>query len=85
MYHVLHLLSYPGGRGIPHPWLGVPQSWGIPIVTWPGGGVTPSLAEGYSIMGTLCPDLGPVTEVLPRKDMGQVEVLWDGDGVPPWM
>ena len=33
-------------------------------------------------MGTPCPDLGPVSGVLPRKDMGSVEVLWDGDGVP---
>ena len=27
-------------------------------------------------------DLGPVTGVPPRKDLGPVEVLWDEDGVP---
>ena len=25
----------------------------------------------------------PGTTVPPRKDMGPVEVLWDGDGIPP--
>ena len=29
-----------------------------------------------------CPDLGPVTRVQPRKDMGPVAVLWDVHGVP---
>ena len=52
----------------------------LQLLSYLGG--TPSLAGGYSIMGTPCPDLGPVSGVLPRKDMGSVEVLWDGDGVP---
>ena len=33
--------------------------------------------------GTTLPYLGPVTGVPPRKDMGPVEVLWNGFGVPP--
>ena len=54
---------------------------GVPILaregTYPGWGVPPS-------WGTFpCPDLGLVTGVPPRKDMGPVEVLWDRDGVSP--
>ena len=44
------------------------------------------LTEGYPILGTLGQDWGtlplPGTGVPPRKGMGPVEVLWDGDGVP---
>ena len=85
-YHVLHLLSYPGGgEGVyPIPGQGeVSPSWyPLPILTWlgrgypiPGLGVPPP-------WGTPCRDLGPVIGVPPRKDMGPVEVLWDGDGTP---
>ena len=71
-YQVLLLLSYPGG----YPSL--------------ARGGTPSLAGGTPYRGNPWPgleyplerDLGPVTGVLPGKDMGPVEVLWDGDGVP---
>ena len=33
-------------------------------------------------MGGTHPWLGPVTGVPPGKDMGPVEALWDGDGIP---
>ena len=36
---------------------------------------------GYSIPGQGIPHSR--TGVLPQKDIGPVEVLWDGDGVPP--
>ena len=76
-YQVLHLLSYPGG-GYPMPGQGeVSPSW-YPPPPHPdlaGDGVPPP-------WGTPCRDLGPVTGVPPRKDMGPVEVLWDGDGIP---
>ena len=42
---------------------------GVPL-PWPGG-YSPGKGPGTSHWGT------------PRKDMGPVEVLWDGDGVPP--
>ena len=69
---------------------------GVPL----GGYPHPDLAGGYPIPGwgypkvhlhpnlagvTPCPDLVPITGVLlPGKDMGSVEVLWDrdGDGIP---
>ena len=50
--------------------LGTPPAW-----DWG----TPHLGLGYALRR----NLGPVTGVPPRKDMGPVEVLWDGDGVPP--
>ena len=51
---------------------GVTHSWlgGVPH-PWPGG-VSHSWPGGT-----------PVTRVSPWKDMGPVEVLWDGDGVAP--
>ena len=59
-------------------------SMGVPLIlTWLVG--TPSLAGGT-------PGKGPGTSgsimgwrwgTPPRKDMGPVEVLWDGDGVNP--
>ena len=88
--------GYPiSGWGLPHPWLGdlisgkgrgyLIPGWGTPIWTWPG----------YPMVWTwLGRDLGPVTGVpprkgprtshwgMPRKDMGPVEVLYDGDWVP---
>ena len=64
-----------------------------PSLAGGGGGVLrpgvspprPNLAGigwGYWDWGTPWRDLGPVTEVPPGKDMGPVEVLWDGDGYP---
>ena len=61
-------------------------SWGggggDPILTWLGGvphnGVPPSQDWGTPGKGR-----GPVAGVPPRKDMGPVEILWNGDGVPP--
>ena len=64
-------ITYPWGE-YPIPVWGTP-SWGTP---WPpppppGTGVTPGKGPRASHWGT------------PRKVMGPVEVLWDGDGVPP--
>ena len=77
-YHPWHILSRRNlfwGAGVTHPCPG-----GDPIS---GEGSTPSLAKGTPIMGYPRPDLGPVTGVPPTgKDMGPVEALWDGDGVP---
>ena len=55
--------------GVPPVWTGVPPTWdfGTPCLDW--------VKKGR--------DLGAVTGVPTRKDMGPVEVLWDGDGVPP--
>ena len=51
--------------------------------TWLGGTLGYPLSGSVtSHWGTPHPDWGPVTGVPPRKDMGPVEVLWDGDGVP---
>ena len=51
--------------------------WGItPVLTWQE--VSPCLGLGYPLRR----DLGPVTGVPPRKNMGPVEVLWDGHGAP---
>ena len=74
-YQVLHLLSYPGGRGGGTPSL---AGGGYSIPDQGVGG--PDLAGEYPILGR---DLGPVIGVPPGKDMGPVEVLWDGDGLPP--
>ena len=60
---------------------GLSRGGGTPSLT---GGI-PSLAGGYLIScggGYLGGDLGPVSRVPPGKDMGPVEVLWDGQGVP---
>ena len=49
----------------------------------------PDLAGGYPIMGVthhgVPPGKGPGTSHwgTPQKGHGTVEVLWDGDGVPP--
>ena len=90
-------LSIPGW-GVPHPDLarGVPLSCGT-TPSWPGRGYpipgwgcTPVIGYplswpswGYPIMGYPYPDYGPVTGVYSRKDLGPVEVLCNGDGVPP--
>ena len=70
--HMLSQWGYPipgwGGGGTPS-W----PDWGYPILTWPRVGVP--LPPGR--------DLGPFTGGPPEKDVGPVEVLWDGDGVPP--
>ena len=67
---VLSREGYPSlTRGYPIP--GYPLSWpdwGVPIPGW-----------GYPREGTLDQSLG----YPPGKDMGPVEVSWDGDGVPP--
>ena len=95
---VLHLLSYPRGR-VPHPWLGGTLSWPgqypiwlVHTPTWLGvfhphvrDWDTPQKGPGRtSHWGT--PKEGTWGQSLgypPRKDMGPVEVLWDGDGVTP--
>ena len=67
-------------KKVPHPWLGVPLSWGT-LPSWPGWGVPPSwpggggtpypdLAGGTPTWGTPCPDLEPVTGVPPKKGHG---------------
>ena len=79
-YQVLHLLSYPGGGG------NTPSLARGCTTSLAEGGI-PSLAAGYPMLlppiwdwGT--PHLGAWDTPPPRKDMGLVEVLWDGDGVP---
>ena len=72
--------------------------WGTPILTWlwyPAcldlAGVLPLRTwPGYPLSaphwGTQRKGPGPVTGVPPRKDMGLIEVLWDGNGVlAPWV
>ena len=58
---------------------------GTPILAWPEG--TPSQDMGVPHPQVLpCTDLAggtPSLSTSPRKDMGPVEVLWDGDGVLP--
>ena len=58
--------------GVPHSSLGGTPSQGVG--TPPGVPPHPDQARGRGY---------PV--YLPRKDMGLVEVLWDGDGVCPWV
>ena len=85
-----------GGGAAPHPdlargypiltWLGGggnPSSLGqgVPILRYPPSqdwGIPP--AWDWGTPPQQGKDLGPVTGVPPRKDMGPVEVLWDGDG-----
>ena len=75
-----HNLSLRGGEGGGYPILSWPWSTpscpgqGVPILSWLGVS-HPVLARG----GTpSCSDQGT-----PKKDMGPVEVLGDGDWVPP--
>ena len=62
---------------------------GSPIQSWPSSGYPIQDRGGTLILfwGTLPPttrkDTRPVTGVPPGKDMGPMEVLWDGDGVTP--
>ena len=78
------------GVGVPHPWLGGYPVLRYPIWTgvppsWPGWEGTPSLAGGYPFLvyppGWVCQS---GTGVPCEKDMGPVEVLCVGDGVPLW-
>ena len=65
-----------------YPFLGYLPILTLPKVTDPRTGGTPSQDGGTLSWGT--PILmWPVTGVPPGKGMGQVEVLWDGGGVPP--
>ena len=80
--------GYPSQpQGVPHAWLGSTPMWGSPCpdlagVPHPWG--YPIHREGNLGLGYPM-DLRPVTGVPhPRKDMGTVEVLWDGGGYPPW-
>ena len=74
------ILSFSWIRGVPTlscPRQKVPLSspgWKYPILPWP---VDPQKGPGTSgsIMGWRW--------VPPRKDMGPVYILWNGDGVPP--
>ena len=82
-------VNYPVGKGEGTP------SWpasegGTP--SWPSQGYPPSHDLGTPAWvwvpppGTGIPlgrDLGPVTEIPHLKDMGPIEVSWDGDGVAP--
>ena len=66
-------------RGISHPWTGGTPYWVTP---------QPGQDGGYPVWGTgvgCLPGKGPGTSHwgTPLKDMGPVEVLWDGNGVPP--
>ena len=51
-------------------------AWGI--LSWG----TPGMGPGTSHWGTLMEWNWDQSLGYPRKDMGPVEVLWDGDGVP---
>ena len=88
--------SCPGWEGeVPHPGQGISHpilagsilsclGWGgYPILSWPKGYPILSRLE-YPTWdwGTPKGDMGPVTRVPSRKDMGPVEVLWDGAGAP---
>ena len=53
-----------------------PRHWGTLLS---GTGVPLQKGPGTSHWGT---HLEPVTGVPPRKNMGPLEVLWDGHGVP---
>ena len=81
--------GYPIPRlEIPHPRWGVPILRYPPILAWLGG--TPSLARGIPHYG-VPPErkldqqkyYGMEMGYPPRKGMGPVKVLWDGDGVHP--
>ena len=57
-------------------WLRVTPSWGTPSQDW--GTLCPLTRNGVP------PEMTDTSHWVPsRKDMGPVEVLWDGDGVPP--
>ena len=91
-------VPYPWS-GVPHPWSGYPPVWtwlGYPPVwTWPGypssgsGWGTPQ--EGAWNQSLRYPPERTWDQLkyyememgTPRKDMGPVEVLWDGEGVLP--
>ena len=67
--------------GVHHPWLGGTPSWGTPHSDLAGGSSSwgiPHAGLGYPWEGIWDQSLG-----YPRKGMGWVEVLSDGDGVPP--
>ena len=72
-----------------YPFLTWPEEYPSPDLAWRVP--HPDLAGGYPIPGYPPPGTGgspwkgPGTSHwgTPRKDMGTVEVLWDGEGVPP--
>ena len=64
-----------GGRELPHPRTGDTLPWGTPS-PHPDQGGTPSQEPGVLTHPHL-------VRGYPGKDMRPVEVLWDGDGVPP--
>ena len=71
-YHPWHNLSW---------WGGVPQSWlgrGTPVLARTGYPLSGTGVPPTCDWGTPCLGLGYPFQ----KDMGTVEVLWDGDGVP---
>ena len=79
------------GLQYPPPLTGVTSppafDWGAPTWDWgtPHLGLGyPHLGLGYRLPGTGVYQ-GPVTGVPPGKGMGPVEVLWNGDWVPPWV
>ena len=86
--HPWMVVGYPPSRGgVPHP--------GYPCLIWPGG--TPSLDRGTprwvpiswsgQEWGTPRKGHGTSGSIMgwrPRKDMGPVEALQDGRGIPPF-
>ena len=82
-------------RGVPRPRSQMRPSLaggGVPILTCPDGGYPTSGWGGVTYDGVIPlsgtrvqPGKGPGTSYwgTPRKDMGPVEVLWDGDVFPP--
>ena len=93
--HTVHDITCPsmscmGGVYPNLSWQGGNQScpgWGVTHPVLALGVSHPVLARGYPILSWLggmpCWGLGSVTGVPSRRDMGPVEVLWDGDRVPP--
>ena len=77
-YQVLYLLSYRGE--VPHPRLG----GGTPIMgyppSWPGTSRWGTPQKGHGTSGSIMGWRWGTPPPPPRKDMGPVKVLWDGDG-----
>ena len=74
-------VTLPGTGYLSHLGLGYPTwNWGPPARDW--GTPTWDWAPPAWDWGTPIRELGPVTGVPLGKDLGPLEVLWDGDGVP---
>ena len=68
-----HDITCPSIPQDSHPRMGVPHLEVPSVLTWLEGGTQEHPH----------PDLRLVAGISPGKDIAPVEVLWDGDGVPP--